>query len=280
MRHGYVKALYAMSVISVLTLIRHTRLAYRQAQAARVEAEAALQACTTSVSFVAHDLKNPLLIIRGYAQLARPLVEQLGTAERERLLEALAHIDKASIAIEHMAQDILASYDVQHPAVTRHWRQTDLVALAGEAASAYQRISPLHRIQFYTAEATLEGYWNAPDLERVLNNLLSNAVKYSPSGGDIMLAASRNGDEAVLQIEDHGMGIPKQDLPHIFELFNRGTNVAGIKGLGLGLTGTSRIVAEHGGRITVDSSEGMGTQFTITLPLHTHENIYTNSSST
>jgi signal transduction histidine kinase len=81
-----------------------------------------------------------------------------------------------------------------------------------------------------------------------------------------------DGPVAVLSIADQGVGIPADDLPHIFERFRRGGNVAGrIAGSGLGLWGSQRIVAQHGGTIAIDSTEGQGTTVTVRLPLNDNE---------
>jgi signal transduction histidine kinase len=120
------------------------------------------------------------------------------------------------------------------------------------------------------------GLWDADRLTRVLENLVANAVKYSPAGSAVVVRVDReeaaDGPVAVLSITDHGVGIPANDLPHIFERFRRGGNVAGrIAGSGLGLWGSQRIVAQHGGTIAIDSTEGHGTTVTVRLPLNVRE---------
>jgi len=106
-------------------------------------------------------------------------------------------------------------------------------------------------------------------VERVLGNLVSNALAYSPRGGAVTVTVDRERDEwAILQVSDHGLGIPATDLPHIFERFHRGGNVAGrIAGSGIGLAAVRQIVEQHGGTITVESREGKGSTFTVRLPL-------------
>jgi signal transduction histidine kinase len=132
-------------------------------------------------------------------------------------------------------------------------------------------------------------------LERVLHNLIGNAIKYSPNGGEVGITITREAPEAggtscvshpadhsgdpgdpagastgwaVVRVSDQGLGIPAADLPHLFEPFYRGTNVAGaIEGTGIGLPVARRVVVEHGGMIEVESEEGVGSTFTIRLPL-------------
>lgn len=110
-------------------------------------------------------------------------------------------------------------------------------------------------------------------LRQLLFNLLSNAIKYSPSGGTIELKLASQGDKAIFQIQDQGLGIPKEDQPRVFEFFHRAKNVGAIAGTGLGLAIVKQCVDIHGGSITVDSEVGVGTQFTVTLPLKNHFSI-------
>jgi signal transduction histidine kinase len=105
-----------------------------------------------------------------------------------------------------------------------------------------------------------------------LDNLLSNAIKYSPAGGPVLVTVAREqidgGAYAVLAVQDHGVGIPAADLSHIFERFHRASNVQGrISGTGIGLASARQIVEQHGGDLTVRSTEGQGSVFTVLLPL-------------
>ncbi|MBW3633510.1 MAG: sensor histidine kinase, partial [Chloroflexi bacterium] len=147
----------------------------------------------------------------------------------------------------------------------------NLVALVAAAVAANQATTEEHRIVLETAEPSLVGHWDATRLERVVDNLLGNAVKYSPGGGTIVvsLAQEQDGVRAwgVLAVRDEGVGIPAADLPHLFERYHRGGNVAGIAGTGIGLAGARQIIAQHGGTITVTSAQGVGTTFVIRLPL-------------
>ena len=119
----------------------------------------------------------------------------------------------------------------------------------------------------------LLGSWDAVRLERVLSNLVGNAIKYSPDGGPVAIELSSEVDGqargwAVIQVRDQGVGIPSQDRPHVFERFRRGGNVERhIAGTGIGLFGSRQIVEQHGGTIGVESEEGVGSTFTVRLPL-------------
>ena len=149
---------------------------------------------------------------------------------------------------------------------------TDLVALARRCVAEQQQATSTHDIQLETTLNTLVGEWDALRLERVLNNLLTNAVKYSPDGGTITVSVVRRRhdgrDWAELAVRDEGLGIPAADLPRLFERFHRAANVARhIAGIGIGLTGSRQIVEQHGGTLTVESQESVGSTFTMRVPL-------------
>jgi signal transduction histidine kinase len=107
-------------------------------------------------------------------------------------------------------------------------------------------------------------------IERMLSNLLSNAVKFTPEGGEVRVKLSRVENQAELIVEDTGVGIPADHLPHIFDRFYRVSSPSATaspeKGLGLGLSFVAWIAKAHGGSVTVDSEPGKGTRFVILLP--------------
>jgi signal transduction histidine kinase len=103
---------------------------------------------------------------------------------------------------------------------------------------------------------------------QVLNNLLSNALKYSPGAAEVLVSVERDGDDAVVSVIDHGIGIAPADLPHVFEPFRRtGASRELAPGVGLGLSVSRRIIEAHHGRIDVVSSVGSGSTFSVRLPL-------------
>jgi signal transduction histidine kinase len=101
---------------------------------------------------------------------------------------------------------------------------------------------------------------------RALENIVGNAIRYTEENGTISLTARVDGADVVLAISDTGMGIPKDDIPRIFDPFYRGTNSRREQGFGLGLTTVKSIIESHGWLITVSSEVGAGTTFTIRMP--------------
>ena len=108
-------------------------------------------------------------------------------------------------------------------------------------------------------------------IKQIVLNLLSNAVKFTPAGGEVRVVVDRKDQEAEIRVEDTGMGIPGEHLPHIFDRFYRvrgtGEQASPEKGLGLGLSFVAWIVRAHGGTVDVQSEAGRGTTFVVKLPL-------------
>src|SRR5829696_3020318 len=252
--------------------VENARL-YQQAQdelAARGRAEAEKEAFLDAV---AHDLGNPLTTVKGQAQLLRRRARQ-GRADLATLETGLGAIEGATDRATRLIAELTdaARLEAQRPLDLRR-TAIDLVELAEASITESQAAAAGHPLHLETGVAEVVGLWDADRLTRVLENLVANAIKYSPAGSPVVVRVDRqeapDGPVAVLSIADQGVGIPADDLPHIFERFRRGGNVAGrIAGSGLGLWGSHRIVAQHGGTITIDSTEGQGTTVTVRLPLN------------
>lgn len=223
------------------------------------------------VATVSHDLRSPITAIRGHAQMLQRVARRLEGPEGPRLLEGLSRIEGSTRQMVQILDDLV---DLAYLAINRdlaiRLEPTDLAALARDAAADYQERSESHRIKLELDEDLL-GRVDGPRLRRVLDNLLSNAIKYSPDGGEILLRLSafeQTGERwARIDVIDHGVGIPANDLPNIFNRYSRGGNVGGIKGTGLGLAGVRQIVLQHGGSTEIESEVGRGTTVTVKLPL-------------
>ncbi|MFL5759479.1 MAG: sensor histidine kinase [Thermomicrobiales bacterium] len=252
--------------------------AARQLEAVKADRELAEAGVTEGQDFIAtvsHDLKNPLGAIKAQAQLLHRHVQRANPPDTERLLGGLEQIDATATRMTAQIDELLDQTRLQAGKDLDLQRQAvDLVMLTRQAVEEAQQTSDLHLIRIASPVSTLVGYWDPIRLHRVLANLLSNAIKYSPRGGTIRVTIALGRDErpgshwASIAVTDEGIGIPEADLPEIFERYRRGGNVAGlIAGSGVGLAGSLEIVEEHGGSITVESSEGAGSTFKVILPL-------------
>ena len=256
-----------------LELANETNRALNLELEARVERATAelrqeLQAKDEFMSMVSHDLKSPLTFIKGMATLRRR--RAVATPETRPLIDALEQIESCAGRMAQQLDELVDATRLQNgtPLELRRDR-VDLIALAKKAVAEHQHTTDRHALHVLTRLPKLVGEWDELRLGRVLDNLLDNAVKYSPRGGSVKVSIGTAEDgAAVLSVSDRGEGIPESDLPYIFERFRRGQNVEGrIPGTGIGLAGVQRIVEQHQGTIAVASKVGVGTTFTIRLPL-------------
>jgi signal transduction histidine kinase len=127
-------------------------------------------------------------------------------------------------------------------------------------------IAPEHHFRFKPNNLPKILYLDTKLLRQILYNLLSNAVKYALKNREIELLAAHSQDQLLIQVKDQGIGIPLEDHSFLFETFYRGKNVGTIRGTGLGLSIVKRCVDIHGGALSFESEEGVGTTFSITLP--------------
>jgi PAS domain S-box-containing protein len=261
--------------------------------AARNDAARAQHDLRAFLFSLSHDIKSPLSVIKGHAQVMR---RQLGRSAqpppRDGMTDALLQIEASALRVADLVDELVEVATIQEGgAVPLHRSALDFVSVVRESVERHQRLADGHRFIFEAIPETLPGQWDGPRLGRVLDNLLGNAVKYSPEGGPISVRVDRgqrlaaqdyrggawmdttdgcsNEDVGVLlSVEDHGIGITGDDLPHVFERFHRGCNVPQtVVGSGIGLTSVAQIVDQHGGQIAIASEIGSGTRVTIWLPV-------------
>jgi PAS domain S-box-containing protein len=225
------------------------------------------------VDATAHDLRNPLTTILGQSQLLERRLARDERLDRDDARTRLTSIAAAALRAAGLIDDLMdtARLRAGQPLELRP-EPVDLVAKIASCVAQARRAAPSYAVRFEPGAAELQVAADTPRIERVIRNMIDNAIKYSPDGGEIVVGARRDADEAgewaVITIEDRGIGIPPADLPYVFDRFRRGGNVIGaIAGSGIGLTGARQIVAEHGGAIYVESVEGAGSTFTLRLPL-------------
>lgn len=225
---------------------------------------------------VAHDLRNPLAATKAQAQVMRRRLNA-NRLERDGLEEGLATIIANSTRMARRIEELTDVAQLRAGHALELMREpVDLVAMTQNAADVYRQATERTNIRVEAADATLVGLLDANRIERVLDNLLSNAVKYSPLGGPIIVTVTRDTFHgqpgASISVTDQGVGIPDSDLEAVFERFSRGSNVKGrVGGSGIGLAGARTIVEQHGGAITVASTLGQGSAFTVHVPLSAPE---------
>lgn len=213
-----------------------------------------------------HELRTPLTAMRTEIEVALR-DKKLSLKDAKELLGSnLEEIGKLETLSESLLR--LARYDEGRAATD--FTKVPLEPLITKTVSRLQAKAKVHGVTLVTdiAALTIEG--DAGSLRELLHILLENAIKYSPDGGKVRLTAAKEGGQAVIAIKDQGIGIKASDVPHIFERFYRADNSRAkthIDGYGLGLSIAKSIVDMHKGALTVSSTPGKGSTFTISLPI-------------
>lgn len=216
------------------------------------------------VHTISHDLRAPLTVVIGQAQLLEMSLGQSNPAGRER--RSARAIVTAAQRMNIMIQDLVDSARLESGQLSLKTQPTDLAAYMNDVLDHAGPVLDTSRIKV-EIPATLPTVLADTDrLERVLMNLLSNALKYSPAGSEVLVRAWDAGPKVEVTIADQGEGIPEEDIPHIFDRFYRASNRSQAEGLGLGLYITKMLVEAHGGRVWVESKVGKGSTFWLSLP--------------
>lgn len=226
----------------------------------------ALQRQRNFVNDAAHELRTPLTILRGNLELAH--MESSPALMKEAIKLSLTDVDYISDVVSSLST--LARYGLQSggmkvasvnvsEVLTRCVQ--DLTLFASQQGVSLE-------ISMADSTAVIQG--NAAQLRQLFVILLENAVKYNVPNGAVEVSVSKKGDFLHVSVQDHGIGIPADDLPHIFDRFYRGEQSRQEQsGSGIGLAIAEWIVENHNGRIEVFSESGKGSTFTVTLPLAT-----------
>ena len=217
------------------------------------------------VNTVSHEFRTPLGVIMASSENLRDYHERLSAEQRG---EHLHDIIDATRTMSGLMEEVLLLGRVESGKVTFRPEPLELPALCerfiDEVRSATEDRCP---IQLHVAPAERPARGDEGLLRHILVNLITNAVKYSPAGRVVDLRVEPCEAFAVFTLRDHGIGIPTEDLPHLFDAFHRGRNVGDTPGSGLGLVIVKRCVDLHGGTIECASRVNEGSTFTVRLPL-------------
>jgi signal transduction histidine kinase len=218
------------------------------------------------VSMLSHDIRNPLNTILLAAGLLQNNEDKL-TQEKKR-----SHLQMIRVAIKNMAQ-ILDEVSLIGKAESGKL-QCEIIAIDLEGfcrqllQEAQLTINEKQLNVIFTCKKTLnEALLDETLLRHILGNVLGNAIKYSLPGGTIKFELTAQNHAVMFKIQDWGIGISQEDQKQLFQPFHRGDNVGGVAGTGLGLAIVKKCVDAHGGEIIVNSEVGVGTTFTVILPL-------------
>jgi PAS domain S-box-containing protein len=251
---------------STAVAIENARL-YDAAQKARQAAESANRAKDEFLATMSHELRTPLNAILGWAMILRTGGENEGMR-----LRAIETIERNARAQTQIIEDLLDVSRIVTGKLRLDVSAVDLVTVIDSVLDAVRLASDSKRIQIRRRvdkdAAVVTG--DATRLHQVVSNLLTNAVKFTPAGGWIEVRLERAGDMARLCVEDNGVGIAADFLPHVFERFQQadGSTTRSHGGLGLGLAIARHLIDLHGGTVHAASpGPGLGATFTVEIPL-------------
>ncbi|ELR96522.1 PAS domain-containing sensor histidine kinase [Gloeocapsa sp. PCC 73106] len=216
------------------------------------------------VAMVCHEFRNPLNNILLSASSLDRYDSQMSPDQRRDYLKGV------KIDVERMTRmidDILAIGKIEAHKLMIQPAPLELVQFCHSLVAEMQLLANQQSLTVTSRHRQLIAELDEKLLRSILTNILSNSIRYSRNQSPIHLRLSKRNSQAIFQISDRGIGIPPEDLPHLFDLFHRGKNVSNISGTGLGLNIVKRFVDLHNGQIRVESKLNIGTTFTITLPL-------------
>lgn len=215
------------------------------------------------VSTVSHELKTPLAAIKAYTATLRQN-PSLYESHRD---EFLAVVEQQADRLSRLVDDMLLVTRVESGQMLRRRIHVPLETIVDAALRELHHDPVRHPLERqYRSDLLLSG--DPERLRDIARNLLENAFKYSPDGGAVEIIGETGGDQTVVTIRDHGVGITATDLPYVFDRFYRveSENTASVGGSGLGLYIVHALVRAHGGTIDVRSEPGSGSAFTLRFP--------------
>jgi signal transduction histidine kinase len=240
---------------------------YDDAIAARLKAETVANKKDEFLSILAHELKNPMMPILGWA-----VALSSGTLPADKQTVAMEGIIRNIRSLNYLIEDLFDAMRISSGKLRLQQSETRIQDVAREALTAIQYAAETKKLRISTdiSEAIPPFMSDCRRLQQVLTNLLNNAVKFTPPGGSISLQIRRRGNSVECIVSDTGKGIERKFLPFVFDKFKQGngSTKAYAAGLGLGLSIVREIVALHGGSVEA-ASEGpdKGSTFIVRLPL-------------
>ncbi|MFC5467810.1 ATP-binding protein [Cohnella suwonensis] len=226
------------------------------------------------VANVSHEIRTPLSMVQGYSEA---LMDDIAATPEERN-ELVQVIHDESLRMGRLVKDLLDLARMEAGYLDMNLQPLDVNGLLSRVYRKFSAIAKERHITFTRTPESPELHLDAADgdrLEQVLTNLMDNALRHTPAEASIALAARRIEDAAggvlELKVIDQGQGIPREDLPYIFERFYKADKARKREtsggGTGLGLAIVKNLIVSHGGEISATSAPGEGTTFTILLPV-------------
>jgi signal transduction histidine kinase len=256
--------------LSVITVVITGIMVYIRVTLAQTLAEALVAEKDASatqrafVSMISHEFRMPLAVIDGEAFR---LIENRDSVGPEEIARRATAIRESVTRMVALIEAVLYSSRARENKIVLHVESVDLRVLVGDVCRQQAQAAPKHVIEYDLSglPETFQGDRNL--LIYVFDNLIANAVKYSQAGSTVTLTGRVEDGFIVISVQDHGIGIPADDLPKLFEPYFRASNAADFRGSGVGLYIVRCVARLHGGRVSVMSEPGHGSVFTLYLPL-------------
>ncbi len=216
------------------------------------------------ISVASHELKTPLTSLKASMQILTRLIQTNKTSDK--IPEFIEKANKNLSKILYLTEDLMNVSKIQHGQLPLNKTKFNLTKLISDCCSHVKADDSYNFIM--DGEKNVEICADFQRIDQVVVNLMNNAIKYAPESKTIKLGVSRQDGTAKVSVQDFGIGISREKLPHLFDRYYR-VDPSGIQfsGLGLGLYISSEIIDRHGGKIGVDSVEGKGSTFWFTLPM-------------
>jgi len=217
---------------------------------------------------VSHELRAPLSTIEGYVEMLADGDAGPTTGQQRTML---ATIQRSSVRLRSLIGNLFTLSKLESGAFDPEFHPVDLAQVIADSLASIRPSAAAAKLTLCSPgpihKLVVNG--DAGQLDQVMANLLTNAVKYTPAGGRVKVTSAADGEWAVVQIADTGIGIPERDQKNLFTRFARASNATArqIPGTGLGLVIVQMIVVNHRGEVGLQSTEGTGTRVTVRLPL-------------
>jgi signal transduction histidine kinase len=238
-------------------------VALEREQVARRQAEQANRIKDNFLARLSHEMRTPLNAAIGWITLLKD-----GMLDGERRARAIDALERSTRQQWMLINELLDAASIQQRKLRLDMATVDLDGVGTTVVELVRPEAARKGVELVASIEAARATGDPARLQQVVTNLLNNAVQFTGPGGRVALTIARVGDEAVIQVEDSGIGIDPQFLPHVFEEFRQAEGEAiGKGGLGLGLSISRHIVELHGGRIEAASAGlGRGATFTVRIP--------------
>jgi len=254
---------YAMH--TVLTDITDQRDREQALRVKKQEAEKMNRLKSRFLAQMSHEIRTPLTSIIGFAEILNE--NELGEWD-----EFTTYIERSSRRLLRTINSVLNLSRLEAGSLQLDPEPLDVGEAIREAAELFRPRAAQHGVQLQVEVSgdALHAQFDAKALGRILDNLISNAIKFTQDGGRVTVRSTHDGTTLIVEVEDTGVGIAPQFIPHLFEAFKQGRSQArdDQAGSGLGLAITHQLVELMDGSIGVESEPEVGTRFTVTLPIH------------